>query len=547
MEIQNEKALKSAFWWILGLALFVFCFDLGNREPLAYDFRHGVILRQMLREGFSWIPTLLDVPYAQKPPFFFWVLYPFGKLFGSTHISVLVLPSALSAVGIVCLIFSLLRRLNLQWAILSSLILITTYPFFLKARLSTVDMHFAFWVTLILTSFFRYYIWRQKGMGVILLLSFIAAWFTKGPIGILLPASILSLYLMVRQKWKDFFIYGGLLALIFSVCFIAWYGMTYKYLGPEFVKLSLQSHTYGRVLEPANKPILFYVFVVLVMGLPWSFPLVGILKEKLKREKKENFSPEMMELEKFVFIWFSFIFLLFTLISVKHLRYLIPLFPPMAILASSFFVGKNEEDPWRRVFWKIIPWGIWSVVLAVLVAAALWFQFPETSKLQNPLMRYLVLGATLLCFFIWEIRRKIKANAFRWVSLMMGLLSLQVFNSQFVEPTISYAKSPKEIILKFEKINQRQNPLGFYQLDRNDLFRYIYYSWRFVHPMQIFEPEKIISTMKFMKYKRGHFVTYRKNYDALPDKVKKDCVIMQEEPFRNQTWVNAKWRDPAYP
>jgi len=71
MDIQNEKAIKTAFWWILGLALFVFCFDLGNREPLSYEFRHGVILRLLLREGFSWIPTLLDVPYAQKPPFFF--------------------------------------------------------------------------------------------------------------------------------------------------------------------------------------------------------------------------------------------------------------------------------------------------------------------------------------------------------------------------------------------------------------------------------------------------------------------------------------------
>jgi len=505
MDIQNEKAIKTAFWWVLGLALFVFCFDLGNREPLSYDFRHGVILRLLLREGFSWIPTLLDVPYAQKPPFFFWVMYPFGKLFGSYSISVLVLPSALSAVGIVCLIFFFLKRLNLQWAILSSLILITTFPFYLKARLSTVDMLFAFWVTLILITFFRLYIWRQKGMGVILFLSFIAAWFTKGPIGILLPGSILSLYLIVRKDWKNFFICAGCLALIFSVCFIAWYGIAYKLLGPEFVKLSLQSHTYGRVMEPPNKSFLFYAFVVLVMGLPWSYPLVGILREKLKREKKEKFSIEMIELERFVFVWFSVIFLLFTIVSVKHLRYLIPIFPPMAVLASSFFMGKNEQDPWIKVFWRIIPWGIWFVVLALIVTVSLWFQFPETSMLQKPFMRYLLLGAALLSFILWEFRRMIKAQSFRWVSLMIGLLSIQIFSSQFVEPTISYVKSPKEIIHKFEKVNRRQNPLGFYQFSRNDLFRYIYYSRRFVHPMQIFDPAKIIPTMKFMKYKRGAF------------------------------------------
>lgn len=543
----NIKDFKYAFWWILGLALFVFCFDLGNREPLAYDFRHGVILRRLLHDGFSWIPMLFDAPYAQKPPLFFWILYPLGKLFNSYHVSVLTLPSALSSAGIVCLLFFFLKRLHVQWAIVTALILITTYPFYLKARMSSVDMLFAFFLTLAITCFFVFYVRKKRWGAIGLIIGLIAGFLTKGPIGILLPSAVIVIYLILRKDWRNFFLYGFSLAFLLAVCFAGWYGLCYKLLGEEFVRFALKSHTYGRVIEPPNKSYFYYLFVLLVFALPWSFPLVGLFREKLKRENKEMFSLQMIEVERFVFVWFSVIFLFFTFVSVKHLRYIVPLFPPMAVLAGSFFVGRNEEDRWKVFFWKTMPWLIWTAVLTAAAATLFWFCHPVTAVLQNGAQRYLIFGAAVLLFCIWELLRKTKKEPFHWVSLILGLLVFQLFSAQFVEPTVSYAKSPKQVVLDFEKVNQRQNPLGFYQFRRDDLLRYLYYSFRTVHPMLLFEPEKIIPTMKFMKYKRGHFVTYRKNYDKLPEPVRKDCVIMKEVPFRDQVWVNAKWRDPEFP
>ncbi len=543
-----DKLFKKApFAGVFILAVLAFFLDLGNREPLAYDYRHAVILRTLLREGFSWIPTLLDVPYAQKPPLYFWLLYPLGKYFHSFSVPVLVFPAALSAVGMVCLIYFFLRRLNLQWAIFSTLILITLYPFYFKARMSSVDMLFAFWLTLSVIGFFYFYIDRLRWGGVGLLLGLVGGWLTKGPIGILLPSAIITLYLLLRRDWKNFFRYGFMLGALFLICFAGWYGLCYQLLGKEFVLFALKSHVYGRISEPSNESIFYYLFVVLVMGLPWSFPLVGILREKIKRENKELFSSKMVELERFVFVWFSVIFLLFTFVSVKHLRYIIPIFPPMAILAASFFAGRNERDSWKQFFWKTVSFLSWGVFILIVLAMGSWFSFSQTAVLAAPLKRYLIVGIVLFFFIGIEFFRLKKRKKFGWASLIAALFCVQFFHAQFVLPTISYAKSPKEIVLQFEKVNQRQNPLGFYQFNRDDLFRYMYYSWRFVFPMILLESEKIVPTMKFMKYKRGYFVTYRKRYDALPDTIKKECVIEQEIPFRDQIWVNAKWRDPEYP
>lgn len=540
--------IRYPFGSVLGFALLVFCLDLGNREPLSYEFRHGVILRYWLEKGFSWIPTLLDVPYAQKPPLFFWLMFPLAKLCNSFSLTFLVLPSALSGVGTVCLIYFFLKRLNLSWALLSSFILITMFPFYLKARMSTADMLFVFCLTLTLIGFFSFYVRHQKWGIWGLVLGLLAGWFVKGPLGVILPSAIIVLYLGLRKDWKNVLVYGGSLALFFALCFVSWYGLCYYLLGEEFVTFALQSHTYGRVVEPPNQPFYYYLSVILVMGLPWSFFLLGIFREKIKRENKEMFSLEMIELERFVFIWFSVIFLLFTIVSVKHLRYILPVFPPMAILAASFWIGQNEEDSWKKFFWKVVPTLLWSTVLLICVGLCIWPFLPQTAILKEWPLRYgIVVGAILIFFFI-EIRRIRKKRLFQTTSLFMALLCLQLFHAQFITPTISYEKSPKELVLQFEKVNKRQNPLGFYQFDRTDLFRYIYYStYRLVFPMQLFEPEKIIPTMKHMKYKRGHFVTYRRKYNPLPEAIKKDCVIMQEIPFRDEVWVNAKWRDPAYP
>jgi 4-amino-4-deoxy-L-arabinose transferase-like glycosyltransferase len=98
------------------------------------------------------------------------------------------------------------------------------------------------------------------------------------------------------------------------------------------VRFPLPIFYFIEITWPYNNvhPISLFLYIVGLLGL-------GLFAWRRKTE------------DKFLFVWFSIVFVFFTLIANKHWRYVMPLFPILAISAASLilFVYAKAEKTWK--------------------------------------------------------------------------------------------------------------------------------------------------------------------------------------------------------
>jgi 4-amino-4-deoxy-L-arabinose transferase-like glycosyltransferase len=151
-----------------------------------------LIARDMLRTGDWLVPRVGGDLYADKPPFYFWLLTLAIGATGSVRAGFL-LPSLLAGLGTVLLVYDLLRRVyDREVGLAGALLLLCTFQFVWQARQAQIDATLCFLTTLGLYGLLRYLLqqrsmrwwlvgWAAAGLGII----------TKGvgflPLLVLLP------------------------------------------------------------------------------------------------------------------------------------------------------------------------------------------------------------------------------------------------------------------------------------------------------------------------------------------------------------------------
>lgn len=190
-------------FWLTVACLLLVATGIGLRDPWPADEpRFALIARDMLYSGDWLVPRVAGDIYADKPPLYFWMIAIFLQATGSLRVAFL-LPSLLSAVGCVLLVYDLGRRLwRREMGLLVSIALLFTVQFVWQARQAQIDATLCFWTTLGLYALLRHLLlgprwgwyavgWAAAGFGVI----------TKGvgflPLLILIPFALLR-----SSKWK---------------------------------------------------------------------------------------------------------------------------------------------------------------------------------------------------------------------------------------------------------------------------------------------------------------------------------------------------------
>ena len=107
----STRAIYFDFAWLIGLALLLIATGIGLRDPWPADEpRFALIARDMVASGDWLVPRVGGDLYADKPPLYFWLLASSLTATGSPRIAFL-LPSLLSAIGCVVLVYDLARRM----------------------------------------------------------------------------------------------------------------------------------------------------------------------------------------------------------------------------------------------------------------------------------------------------------------------------------------------------------------------------------------------------------------------------------------------------
>ena len=146
--------------------------------------------------------------------------------------------------------------------------------------------------------------------------------------------------------------------LIFAVVAVPWYWAMYSIHGNPFIETFLGFHNITRFTSPEHaEGVLWYYFIpVLILGFfPWTAILIQSVWTSLTASRRGDFSALV-----FLNIWMIFIFLFFSISRTKLVSYILPMFPPLAMIVGWYLARLWEYRRQQRMI-------IWPGVLTVFV------------------------------------------------------------------------------------------------------------------------------------------------------------------------------------
>ena len=331
----NALLTERSLTWLLavGCCLLLF-FNLGAVALFEPDEgRNAERAREILLLGNWAIPHENFLPALDKPIFFYWLIAIAYKLFGVSEWSAR-LPSALAAIGCLAIVFRFVRAQWNPWESFASvLILATSLLFFIYARIVIFDMTLTLFTTIALFEFYRVTTaenWRARRWHCLIMYAAMAlATLVKGPIGIAIPAMVIFCYLLIARKWRflgEMHLVLG--ALIFCAIVVPAYVWA-EFKNPGYLRYFLWEENFLRFFTPhfqRRQPWYYFFLVVTVGFLPWSVFLPSVVAARWKKKLAED--------ELFLLLWIVLPVLFFSLSSSKLPHYVLPIFPPLAILTA---------------------------------------------------------------------------------------------------------------------------------------------------------------------------------------------------------------------
>jgi hypothetical protein len=358
----EARLQRLSAWAAILLGLFAVVYGI-NRVPLLEpdEGRNAEVAREMRAAG-EWItPRFHGLPYLDKPALYFDAVGLSCALFGRSEASCR-LPSVLFAAGAAVATFLLgLRLLDRTRALLGAAVL-TTAPLFVGfARVVIFDMALTCFVTLAL--FFAVEGRRGRPWGFPLAWAATAlAVLTKGPVGLLLPVlGTVALFLgegLPRPFGRYF---HPLHIALFFVVTLPWV-LAVERGNPGFLRYALVTETFERLTRPTfhRTGSFFYYVPVLLLGLfPWSLAAMGMILSRLRSIRRLALpSPE-----RGLILAAGAIVLFFSISTSKLGGYILPAFPPLALLIGS----EAARGSARRRMWAWIS-GIILLALGCLLS-----------------------------------------------------------------------------------------------------------------------------------------------------------------------------------
>jgi 4-amino-4-deoxy-L-arabinose transferase-like glycosyltransferase len=315
-------------------------FRLGQL-PLANpdEARYAGIAREMALRG-DWVtPRLNDTRYFEKPPLMYWLIGHSRALFGSSEFAAR-LPTAVFGLGGILLTYAVSRRLfGRESGLASAVVLGTSLLYFVLSRILLLDMAVS---VLMSVTLFCFILGIRETAGpkrrwffLALYASAALATLAKGLIGFLLPGAVIFLWLLGFGQWhrlRPFYLPSG--SLLFLALAAPWHWFVAQ-RNPEWAAFYLVHEHWGRFNTSAHlrgEPAWFFVPVVLLGLFPW----LGYVPAGLRVLVAGGWIRRRENADAWFFVvWVTFVFLFFSVSNSKLVPYILPVFPPLALLAGA--------------------------------------------------------------------------------------------------------------------------------------------------------------------------------------------------------------------
>jgi 4-amino-4-deoxy-L-arabinose transferase-like glycosyltransferase len=356
------------------LGALLFGFRLGS-YPLANpdEGRNAEIPREMLATADFVTPRLNGVNYFEKPPLVYWLVAGALKVFGENEWAVRLTP-ALFALGGGLLTYAAARRLQGREAgLAAAMVLGTSLLYFGLSRILILDMAVS---VLMSATLFCFILGvneapgsRRRWLFYGLYASAALATLTKGMIGFLVTGAVMFLWLLVFNHWKrlrPLYLPTGL--LVFLAIAVPWHLLAASRNETWAHRYFVYEHFERFSSTAASRPGPWYYFVpIVLLGL---FPWVGFLPAALRAALKGGWDARRQNANAWFFVtWIVFIFLFFSKSQSKLAPYILPIFPPLALLIGAWLArAASIESSRLRVGFRVFSFVAGLLAVALILA-----------------------------------------------------------------------------------------------------------------------------------------------------------------------------------
>lgn len=426
-----------ARWWVLLAALVTFVTGLGATRLWDEDEGWFAATAVEMHRRDEWIvPYYNGEVFTHKPPLMYWGMRAGFSICGVNEWGARI-GSALFGTAtalLTCWLGSrLLARSVGLWA---GLAMASCIMFGVVSRASTADAYLVFFMTLVIAAYVKWtpgfqttepvetglQRWLPNSLvGFIAMYSAMSlAVLVKGPIGILLPGTAVGLFVLLeltrnevglfRRAWaitqnipRVFWAMRPITAVLTVVVVAGWWFRAVEVrTGSGFIAEFLGVHNVQRFLTPMEKhsgPIVYYIPMVWIGFFPWS---LFFLPSFLAVWRRLRFRPEAASHAvvkdqaawRLIVCWFAVIFVFFSIARTKLPNYVLPCYPPLALLVGGCLERwlREPRENWR--FWSRWAFGsLAGVGLAFLIGLPILIRVTREGQ---PLLVHLGVQATLV-------------------------------------------------------------------------------------------------------------------------------------------------------
>ncbi len=289
---------------------------------------------EMARSGDYLTPTNGGVPVPFYPPLGYWVLLLAARLFGGFGEFILRLPSALAGLACVLGTYRLgARAFGRGTGLVAGFLLLSVAGFTCKVVSCQPDALLLFFMFSALALFAEY----LEAPRLFLLYAMYAAMglacLAKGPQGILLPSLVIGLWWIRRRSWRtlgDLRPFTGVLLL--AAILALWIGPAFAADRGVWLRTHLRENLdmfAGGGLAKHLAGSHYYVVRIAAFAFPWTLFFLPAFRGGRKAEPGR----EAGQVE-FLWIWALVFFVFYSLAAGKRDYYLLPVYPPLAILLA---------------------------------------------------------------------------------------------------------------------------------------------------------------------------------------------------------------------
>ena len=305
--------------------------------------RYAEISRAMAVSGDWLTPTLHHVKYFDKPPLLYWLVAASFKVVGVSEGAARAVPAG---AGVLTLLITFVLGRSMfgaRPAVLGALLLATTPLFFVFAQALTIDMLLTATMTANMSALwaFRKSSHPQRWALVVAATAALGV-LAKGLVAVVLPGLTMLAFLLYRGELRAL---GGLLGLRPILLFIGlgvpWF-VAISWSSPEFAHYFFVTQHVERFATAAvghPEGPLFYVPVLAGGALPWTLVVAAVVWARggVSWRVRDDASD-------FLLLWAVVVLFFFSAARSKLPAYILPAFPPLALLAGRLLSTDDDRD-----------------------------------------------------------------------------------------------------------------------------------------------------------------------------------------------------------